>query len=72
MKTEKQLSESILEITIKIHDQYPELSKYLAEIPITVPIISNPEINIQTLTNYYKSLENILKEYTINHPRTAN
>ena len=67
MKTEKELNEAILNITFKIHNDYPELSKYLEEIPITIPDVSNPEININTLTDYYQSLENILKKYIPNH-----
>jgi hypothetical protein len=67
MKTEKELNDAILEITMKIRNYYPELSKYLTEMPVTIPDISNPEINIKTLTDYYESLENMLKKYISNH-----
>lgn len=67
MKTEKELNDAILEITMKIRNYYPELSKYLTEMLVTIPDISNPEINIKTLTDYYESLENILKKYIPNH-----
>lgn len=40
MKTEKELNEAILKITSKIHSEYPELSKYLSEIPITIPDVN--------------------------------
>lgn len=66
MKTEKELNEAILKITSKIHNEYPELSKYLLEIPITIPEVSSPEINIKILTDYYETLENILKKYIPN------
>lgn len=52
MKTEKELNDAILKITLKIQNDYPELSKYLSEIPVTIPNISNPEINNKVLTNY--------------------
>lgn len=67
MKTEKELNEAILEITVKIRTDYPELLKYLEEIPLTIPVVSNPEINVKTLTDYYESLENIVKKYVPNH-----
>ncbi|MDI6033461.1 hypothetical protein QLS91_10285 [Flavobacterium sp. LB2P84] len=71
MKTEKELNEAILKITMKIRNDYPELSKYLLEMPVTIPDISNPEINSKTLTDYYKSLENMLKKYISNHNKTS-
>ena len=67
MKTEKELNEAILKITSKINNEYPELSKYLLEIPITIPEVNSPEINIKILTDYYETLENILKKYIPNH-----
>ncbi|MDI5897543.1 hypothetical protein [Flavobacterium yafengii] len=71
MKTEKELNEAILKITMKIRNDYPELSKYLLEMPVTIPDISNPEINSKTLTDYYESLENMLKKYISNHNKTS-
>ena len=42
MKTIKELDAAILEITLKIKEQYPELSKYMLEMPDTIPNIENP------------------------------
>lgn len=67
MKTEKQLNSEILEISMKIQDQFPELSKYIAEMPITITNASSPEINIKSLQEYYESLVIILKDYAPNH-----
>lgn len=72
MKTEKELNDAILKITLKIQNDYPELSKYLSEIPVTIPNISNPEINNKALTNYYESLENIVEKYIPNHIDNSN
>ena len=66
MKTEKELNESILMITMKIYSEYPELIKYLLELPVTIPDVSNPKINSKVLNEYYDSLENILKKYSVN------
>jgi hypothetical protein len=72
MKTEKELNEAILKITMKIRNEYPELSKYLSEMPVTIPDDSDPEINIKILKDYYESLENILKKYVPNHHPDSN
>lgn len=68
MKTEKELNQGILELTMKIRNESPELLKYLAELPVTIPDISNPEINCEILADYYDSLKNIIKKYTKNCP----
>ena len=67
MKTEKELNEAILKITMAITNNYPELSKYLAEMPITIPTISTPEINRTILIDYLESLQNLVQKYIPNH-----
>ena len=67
MKTEKQLNEDILKITLLINDKHPELSKYVNEFPVTNPNKEHPEINIKHLENYYDSLVQILVSYTSTH-----
>lgn len=63
MKTEIEIEDAILNITMKIKTEYPELSKYLEEMPVTIPDTKNPEINIKNLQEYYNSLESLLKKY---------
>ncbi len=67
MKTEKQLNTDILEMTMKIQEQFPELSKYITEMPVTIPNAATPEITTKILQEYYDSLVILLKDYTINH-----
>lgn len=67
MKTESELNNDILKITLTIQERFPELSKYIAEMPVTIPNINNPEINIKNLKNYYDSLDNLLEKYAANH-----
>ena len=38
MKTEKELNADILKKTLMIQEKFPELSKYIEEMPITIPI----------------------------------
>ena len=45
MKTEKELNNDILKITLTIQEKFPELSKYIAEMPVTIPDIDDPENN---------------------------
>ena len=67
MKTEKELNQAILKITLKMQNENPELIKYLSELPVTIPDINNPQINCKILQDYYDSLENILKKYKEGH-----
>ena len=52
MKNEKELNEDILKITMLIQEKYPELSKFITEMPVTVPNIETPEI----ITIHWKHL----------------
>jgi hypothetical protein len=66
MKTEKELNAAILQKTLMIQEKFPELSKYIEEMPITIPT-SNPEINLKQLTDYCNSLDNLMEKYAENH-----
>jgi len=66
---EKELNAKILEVTMKIKDHYPELSKYLDEIPITIPSEKDPEITLNHLKEYYESLSSILNKYKLEYPK---
>lgn len=65
MTTETQLNEEIIELTMQIREKYPELSKFLNEMPITIPNESSPKINIKILEEYYESVNNMLKKYEL-------
>ncbi|WP_395050227.1 hypothetical protein [Flavobacterium sp.] len=67
MKTENKINNAILKITMKIKEQFPELSKYILEMPVTIPNVENPEMNSKALQDYYDSLNVLLKDYTENH-----
>ena len=66
MKTAKELNSDILKITMKIETTHPELSKFIAEMPVKA---SPPgtEIDIKGLEDYYRSLVTLLKKYDISH-----
>jgi hypothetical protein len=67
MKTEHELNADILKITMKIKENYPELSKYITEMPVTIPNEVSPEINSKTLSTYYDSLLELMRKYAQNH-----
>ncbi len=72
MKTIDELNDDILKISLKIQTEYPEISKYLTEMPVTIPNVSSPEINVATLSEYYESLKIMLKDYIENKKSLTN
>jgi hypothetical protein len=72
MKTEAELNENILKITMTIRSEFPELMKFLNEMPITIPIDSSPEINTKILQEYFDSLIVMFKKYAPNHSSFIN
>jgi hypothetical protein len=67
MKTEQELNDDILKITLLINEKYPELSKYIEEMPVTIPNKNTPDINFIQLENYYHSLLTLVTEYSETH-----
>ena len=63
MEREEELNAEILKITMTIKDQYPELSKYLEEMPVVVPDVRTPEISRKNLSAYYESLKAMVSGY---------
>lgn len=67
MEELKELNSQILKVTMQIRKQFPELSKYLLEMPETIPDTKNPEMNKKVLRDYLDSLKEILDKYAPNH-----
>ena len=65
---EADLNSKILKITLTINEQYPELSKYIEEMPVTIPNEENPGITLDDLKTYYESLSLLLHKYNAEHP----
>lgn len=63
MHTEEELNEKIMKLTMVIEENYPELTKYLSEIPIANLTESNPEISRQELSKYYDTLVSWFRGY---------
>ncbi len=72
MKSETELTEKILKITMTIRNEFPELMKFLNEMPETIPNEESPEINKKILQEYYNSLLDLLRKYAPNHKSFIN
>ena len=69
MKTEKDLNEAILKITMKIQDEFPELTKYLKEMPVKFSSASANGVSVASLQEYHDSLTALMKNYSEEHRR---
>jgi hypothetical protein len=67
METEVEINAKIMKITMVIQENYPELSKYLNEMPITIPVDNRPEVNLKNLEKYYQTLLNLFRKYVAEH-----
>jgi hypothetical protein len=67
METEKSIMTDILSNTLQIQEQFPELSKYILEMPVTIPDSNYPEITIESLKEYNDSLRTLLVNYSRQH-----
>jgi hypothetical protein len=67
MKTKAELEQDIVNITMKIHMDFPELSKYISEMPENLSRKNNNLIETKNLKEYYNSLEEVLLEYNKTH-----
>ncbi len=67
MNTKAELEQNIIQITMKIDKEFPELSKYLKEIPFKATHKDKEVISIENLKEYYDSLMEMLGEYAKTH-----
>lgn len=67
MKTKSELERDILLTTMKIREEFPELSKYLIETPIKFTGNDKNGINSNSLKDYNDSLYEILIRFSKEH-----
>ena len=56
-------NKKILQVTLEIKGDYPELSKYIEEMPVTIPNDADPQINLKSLDDYLDSLNELINKY---------
>jgi hypothetical protein len=67
MKTKAELEKDIIKITMNIHRKFPELTKYISEIPETFSKNDNNQVDTRLFKEYYNSLEEVVSEYAKTH-----
>ena len=65
IKTRPELLQHIIRIISKIHNEFPELSKYINEMPVNNSV--RDEINNKNLEDYYHSLKELVNNYADAH-----
>lgn len=59
----EEINQKILEIKNEIFTNYPELTKFLNEMPVTTTDVDPNNISIKDLKEYYNSLKAMVKKY---------
>lgn len=67
MKTKEDWEEEITKVTMRIQKQFPELEKYISELPQNFVKDKMEIINCENLEEYHNTLIEILKEYSKTH-----
>lgn len=63
MKPTSKLEQDVLTITMNLEMKFPDLSKYIMEMPAKISEKNKYSIKIKNLTNYNKSLVRLLDHY---------
>jgi len=71
-ESKRWLTIKILNVTMLIRDKYPELSKYIEEMPVTIPSDNEPEITLKKLQDYFDSLCLIVHNYKLERSTIGN
>jgi len=67
MKTATEWEKDILNIIVKMNEEFPELSKYLDELPDQVSGMDNVLLNTKNFMEYYNRLDAVLSGYSKTH-----
>lgn len=67
MKNEIEINKDILCITNTLRKKFPELSKYMSEMPVKISYDIDAKISSKNLKDYYDSLNELMNHYAITH-----
>lgn len=67
MNKQSEWESKILEMTTKINQNYPELSKYINEMPMKFVENNSEEGYLKELKAYHESLNNLINDYSKTH-----
>ncbi|HEA23217.1 MAG TPA: hypothetical protein ENH87_20215 [Pricia antarctica] len=63
----KTILREIIEMTIMIERDYPEVYGYLDEDPMTIPDIEKPNMGRKVMQEYLDDLKELVKQYSKTH-----
>ena len=67
MKTENQYEQAILDVLNKIRDDFPELLKYINEMPVRLNDSNGKGVKKEELEAYFNSLTELYIDYSSSH-----
>ena len=67
MESKNELNDNIRLTTLKIQEEFPELTKYMDEIPINFLSRTEKGVNNNELKSYLDSLNHLLETYSKEH-----
>ena len=71
MKTEKEIDKDIRVLLARIKTEFPELVKYLPEMPVRIFNASGLGVNVESLADYYNSLAKLIESYALQQAELA-
>ncbi len=63
MKTNYELNNEILKVTMNIEETYPELAKYISELPTSTSDESDSVFDKEEINEYLDSLNNLIASF---------
>lgn len=71
IKSDIEWTQDVLKITTEIRSKYPELIKYIDEMPVNLNGINASNETQNSMKEYFESLEALVKNYKVSHePKT--
>lgn len=67
MRNKAEIEQNIIQVSMKIISDYPELVKYLPEMPEHNKAVSGYKMSEYHLSEYLNSLEEVVKRYAKTH-----
>jgi hypothetical protein len=63
------INKDILSLENAIRRDFPELIKYIVEMPFKISYPIDSEIDIKNLNDYYNSLKELMEHYALTHKK---
>jgi len=63
----QEINKEIIRVQMEIQEKYPELMKYVAEMPDTLPVEGSVKVDSNSLMKYLNSLKEMILNYKSKH-----